>query len=86
MVKAIGMQELAPARAIYYDMEGNRGLICDVLLNTSNAVIHTWDECSPGLFMLDVFTCGAMDPDIIFGLLKEFEPTKIEYMYLDRQH
>lgn len=86
MVSAIGMQELAPPRAIYSDMVGNRGLTCDVILNTSNAVIHTWDEVDPGLFMLDVYTCGALDPNTIFDLLQEFEPVKIEYMYLDREH
>lgn len=86
MVAAIGMQELAAPRAIYSDMVGNRGLTCDVILNTSNAVIHTWDEVDPGLFMLDVYTCGALNPDIIFGLLDEFEPVKIEYMYIDREH
>lgn len=86
MVSAIGMQELAAPRAIYSDMVGNRGLTCDVILNTSNAVIHTWDEVDPGLFMLDVYTCGALDPNVIFDLLEEFEPTKIEYMYIDREH
>jgi S-adenosylmethionine/arginine decarboxylase-like enzyme len=86
MVSAIGMQELAAPRAIYSDMIGNRGLTCDVILNTSNAVIHTWDEVDPGLFMLDVYTCGALNPNVIFELLEEFEPTKIEYMYLDREH
>ncbi len=86
MVSAIGMKELAPPRAIYSEMVGNRGLTCDVILNTSNAVIHTWDEVDPGLFMLDVYTCGALDTNVIFGLLEEFEPVKIEYMYLDREH
>lgn len=84
MVVAIGMQELAPPRAIYSDMVGNRGMTCDVLLNTSNAVIHTWDEVDPAIFMLDVFTCGALKPEIIFDLLQVYEPTKIEYKYLDR--
>lgn len=84
LVSAIGMQELAPPRAIYSDMVGNRGLTCDVLLNTSNAVIHTWDEVDPALFMLDVFTCGPLDIQIIFDLLQCFDPVKIEYKYLDR--
>jgi len=84
MVAEIGMNELAPPRAIYSDMVGNRGLTCDVLLNTSNACIHTWDECDPALFMLDVFTCGSLDIQLIFKLLQCFDPIKIEYKYLDR--
>lgn len=86
MVQAIGMQELTPPRAIYSDMPGNRGLTCDVILNTSNAVIHTWDEVDPGIFMLDIYSCGALDPEVVFDLLNEFDIVKIEYMYLDREH
>jgi len=86
MVATIGMVELAPPRAIYSEMEGNRGLTCDVILNTSNAVVHTWDEVDPGIFMLDVYTCGSLDPNTIFKLLVDFDPVKIEYMYLDREH
>lgn len=84
MVKSIGMKELAPPRAVYSDMIGNRGMTCDVLLNTSNACLHSWDECDPGLIMLDVFTCGKLDINIIFDKLTIFKPTKIEYLYLDR--
>jgi S-adenosylmethionine/arginine decarboxylase-like enzyme len=86
MVKSIGMIELAKPRAIYSDMKGNRGLTCDVILNTSNAVVHTWDEVDPSIFMLDVYTCGALDINVIFDLLVDFNPEKIEYMYLDREH
>lgn len=86
MVKAIGMQELCKPRAIYSDMIGNRGLTCDVILNTSNAVIHTWDEVDPGLFMIDVYSCAHFDPKIIFELLEIFGPTKIEFMFLDRKN
>lgn len=86
MVDALGMRAEFPPRAFYSNMTGNRGLTCDVILNTSNACIHTWDEVDPGLFMLDVYTCGALDPSIIFNMLQEFDPVKIEYMYIDREH
>lgn len=86
MVEALGMRAEFPPRAFYSNMVGNRGLTCDVILNTSNACIHTWDEVDPGLFMLDVYTCGSLDPKIIFDLLQQFDPVKIEYKYLDREH
>ncbi len=86
MVIALGMRAEFPPRAFYSNMTGNRGLTCDVILNTSNAVIHTWDEVDPGLFMLDVYTCGSLNPNIIFDLLQVFNPIKIEYKYLDREH
>jgi len=86
MVAALGMKELAPSRAIYSDMVGNRGLTCDVLLNTSNACVHTWDEVNPALFMLDVYTCGAMNSNVIRPLLDEFEPTSAHWILLDQEH
>jgi S-adenosylmethionine/arginine decarboxylase-like enzyme len=86
MVAALGMKELAPSRAIYSDMVGNRGLTCDVLLNTSNACVHTWDEVDPALFMLDVYSCGPLDPTVIFKLLQEFEPIKANYMLIDQEY
>jgi len=36
--------------------------------------------------MLDVYTCGALEPEVIFDLLEVFDPVKIEYKYLDREH
>lgn len=85
MVHAIGMQVLDGPRTIYSDMVGNRGLTSSVILNTSNAVLHSWDECSPGLVMIDVYSCGPLDPYIILDHIQVFKPTKIEYMYLDRK-
>lgn len=86
MVDAIGMQILDGPRSIYSDMVGNRGLTSSVILNTSNACLHTWDEVDPAIMMIDVYSCGALDPTIIFDLLQEFDPVKIEFMFLDREH
>ena len=36
---------------------------------------------------LDVYTCGPFDPKIVFNKLKKsFDPVKIEWKYLDREH
>jgi S-adenosylmethionine/arginine decarboxylase-like enzyme len=86
MVKAIGMEELAPPRSVYSNMVGNRGLTADVLLNTSNACVHTWDEVDPAIFMIDVYSCGELDEKIIFELITEFKPIKIEFKLFDREH
>jgi len=37
------------------------------------------------LIQLDVYTCGDFNTDVIFEELKQFDPTKIEYKYLDRE-
>lgn len=85
MVEAIGMKILDGPRSIYSNDEGNRGLTSSVILNTSNACVHTWDEFSPALFRLDVYTCGSLDVDVIFDLLTEFDPVEMEYLYIDRE-
>lgn len=86
MVKRIGMQILDGPRSIYSDMVGNRGLTSSVILNTSNSCIHTWDEVDPGILMLDIYSCGKLDPEIIYELLEEFDPVKIEFMFINREN
>lgn len=86
MVREIEMDILDGPRTIYSDMVGNRGMTSSVILNTSNACIHTWDEVDPAIMMVDVYSCGHLDPNVIFKLLETFNPVKIEYKYLDREH
>ena len=69
----------------YVDMPGNEGLTGVVVIETSHIAIHIWDRVSPALVQLDVYTCGALDKDIIFKELEQWEPTKVEYKYLDRE-
>ena len=35
---------------------------------------------------LDVYTCGDLQTDVIFEEIKQFEPVKVEYKFLDREH
>ncbi len=69
----------------YVNEEGNRGLTGLVVIETSHIALHCWDETDPGLFQLDVYTCGPMDEQLIFDELKQFDPVKVEYKYLDRE-
>ena len=66
---------------------GNKGLTVVTIIETSHISMHVWDEVSPGLMQLDVYTCGPFDPKIVFKKLKDsFDPVKIEWKYLDREH
>ena len=47
--------------------------------------MHTWDECEPAMIQLDVYTCGELNTDVVFDFLKQFDPVKIDYKYLDRE-
>ena len=56
-----------------------------MIIETSHIALHCWDETDPGLLQLDVYTCGDLPTDIIFEEIKQFDPTKVEYKYLNRE-
>lgn len=86
LANKIGMKVCMGPISSYVDMPGNRGLTTAVVIETSHMAVHFWDEEIPGLMQMDVYTCGPLDTNIIFKELEQFEPVKIEYKYLDREH
>ena len=86
LIEKIGMKILIGPFAKYCTMEGNRGLTVATIIETSHVVIHVWDEKFPALVQLDVYTCGPLDKNIVFEWLEQYNPTKVEYKYLDREH
>ena len=86
LVEKIGMKICQGPIVSYVDVPGNRGLTGVVIIETSHIAMHVWDEPNPGLIQLDVYTCGPFEPTTIFEELKQFDPVKVEYKYLDREH
>jgi len=87
LVGLLGMKILTGPHAGYVDQEGNRGATGVVVIETSHCAIHVWEEPDPKLIQIDVYTCGPCDTQKIFDLIKErFDPVKLEYKYLDREH
>jgi S-adenosylmethionine/arginine decarboxylase-like enzyme len=86
LIEGIDMKILFGPEAKYVDIPGNRGLTCFAIIETSHVVMHTWDEMNPGIIQLDVYTCGALDTGVVFDFLKQFDPIKIDYKYLDREN
>lgn len=85
LVEAINMKILMRPIAKYLDVPGNRGLTVAAIIETSHIVMHCWDECSPGLMQLDVYTCGPFEPKTVLDSIEQFQPVKIDYKYLDRE-
>jgi S-adenosylmethionine/arginine decarboxylase-like enzyme len=56
------------------------------IIETSHIALHVWDEAEPALMQLDVYTCSHLDINQVFESIQEWEPTKIEYKYIDREH
>lgn len=85
LIQDIGMKILLGPYATYCDKEGNKGYTCATIIETSHVVVHTWDEVSPKLVQLDVYTCSELDIKIVFDALDKWDPIKIDYKYLDRE-
>lgn len=86
LVDKIGMNILMGPYAVYSDMEGNAGLTAVTIIETSHIALHVWDEVTPALMQLDVYTCSTLDINDVFSAIQEWDPTKIEYKYIDREH
>ena len=86
LVDRIGMKILMGPYAKYLDVSGNRGLTVVTIIETSHIAMHVWDEADPSLLQLDVYTCGSLDPSLILDSIQQFEPLKVQYKYLDREH
>lgn len=65
---------------------GNRGLTVVAIIETSHIALHTWDEESPGLLQLDVYTCSELNITTIINSLHEFDLVDLEYKVFDRQY
>jgi S-adenosylmethionine/arginine decarboxylase-like enzyme len=85
LIVTIGMKLLMGPISTYVNVPGNKGLTCAAIIETSHIAMHVWDEGTPGLMQLDVYTCGALNTQLVFDALKEFDPIKIDYKYLDRE-
>ena len=86
LIAKIDMKLMQGPHISYIDQEGNRGITCMALIETSHIVLHIWDEQEPGLFQLDVYSCKHFDLDIVISSLKEsFSIKKLQYKFLDRK-
>ncbi len=72
LVQKIGMRELIEPKAVYVDKEGNKGMTCCVLIETSHIAWHVWDEKKPGMLQFDLYTCGELDSDLVYREVANF--------------
>lgn len=86
LVASLGMNILYGPKAMYCELDHNEGMTAFTILSTSHAVLHTWDRCEQPILQLDIYTCSDFNLDIAWNAIKVFEPGKIEYKFLDREH
>lgn len=86
LVDKIGMKILMGPYAVYSNMVGNRGLTAITIIETSHIAMHVWDEDSPALMQLDVYTCSTLNIEDVFKAIEQFAPIHAEYKYIDREN
>lgn len=86
LIEKVNMKIMMGPYAEYCEMKGNRGLTCVAIIETSHCVMHTWDEVDPNIIQFDLYSCGHIDVEAVLEELTQFEPVKIEYKFLDREH
>jgi S-adenosylmethionine/arginine decarboxylase-like enzyme len=84
LVKKIDMKIIKGPYAAYVTKEGNRGLTGIVMIETSHISIHIWDEERPSLVQCDIYSCAEFFVQEVLLEFTMMEPTKIDYMVLDR--
>ena len=78
------MNPLLGPFTVYCETAGNKGLTGICAIETSSITMHVWDEDKPGVMQLDIYTCSTLDISIIFDKLQQFKPTRIQYVFIDR--
>lgn len=84
LIHDINMKILMGPYTVYSHMEKNRGFTGVCVIETSHICIHVWDEESPAVCQIDVYTCADLDIQKVFNKIKPFNPVKVEYHFLDR--
>ena len=86
LIKKIDMKLLAGPYTTYVNEKGNKGMTSVAIIETSHIALHIWDEVSPGLMQLDVYSCSDFNPPDVFDKVNElFQTIRMEYKFLDRE-
>lgn len=85
-IKSINMKILQGPFASYVDVEGNRGLTCVAMIETSHVAMHVWDEPVPAKVQFDLYTCGSL-PEVhtLTQIVDFLQLDDYEYMILERE-
>ena len=81
LVDSIDMKIIQGPYASYVTKDGNKGLTCIVMIETSHIALHIWDEPNPAEIQFDLYTCGDLPIDKILKKLED-ELGLIDYHYM----
>lgn len=85
LVEEIGMNIIQGPYASYVTKEGNRGVTCVVMIETSHIALHVWDEEDPSLIQFDLYTCSTLPvEDVINNVREKFSLVDYQFMVIER--
>lgn len=85
LVEKIGMNIIQGPYASYVTKEGNRGITCVVMIETSHIALHVWDEEDPSLIQFDLYTCSTLPvEDVINNVREKFSLVDYQFMVIER--
>jgi S-adenosylmethionine/arginine decarboxylase-like enzyme len=88
LVSHVRMKILSPARSLWCDEPGNEGITADVLLTTSNSVVHIWNyEDNTGRLDFDLYSCAPFTPQEVIEFISDhFQLTRLDFKFIDREN
>jgi S-adenosylmethionine/arginine decarboxylase-like enzyme len=85
LVDKVGMKVLMGPHASYVNTPGNQGVTAIVGIETSHIAFHIWDEEQPARLQFDLYTCGALDKDVVItAVRRKFDVVSADYRIYDR--
>lgn len=85
LVEKIGMKIIQGPYSSYVTKEGNRGITCVVMIETSHIALHVWDEEDPSLIQFDLYTCSTLPvEDVIKNVREKFSLVDYQFMVIER--
>jgi len=86
LVQHINMRILSGPHTVYCPVQGNEGWSGTVIIETSSITFHSWLETNYPVIQLDVYSCKNFEINTVLDWLAQFEPEKVDYKFLDREH
>jgi S-adenosylmethionine/arginine decarboxylase-like enzyme len=73
IARVLDMNIISGPHSLYIDDKGNEGVSSVTIIKTSHICIHSWDQKSPGVIHLDIFSCKLFSVKKVKNfLLKRF--------------
>jgi len=85
LVKRVRMKILQGPNTKYCSDTGNTGWSGSVIISTSSITFHCWEEVSPAVIHLDIYSCAPFAVEDVLPWLQQFELEAVDYKFLDRE-